>query len=187
MSSPGAWHSAGVPTLSNVDAEQRLFVSVRPPPSARRELSALPRPATPGVRWVDPEQWHLTLRFLPRAVPAQVIAELDRLDLPQAVVTLGPSVISFEDRVVVIPADGLDGLAAGVLAATRDLAPVDQRTFRGHLTMARTGTAAACPLLGHPISVSFTATTIELVASAGGGSRSAHHTLQTWQLSEPAI
>lgn len=171
----------------DVHTEQRLFVAVRPPPPTRRLLSALPRPTTPGVRWVDPAQWHLTVRFLPHATPSHVIAALDRLDLAQTLVTLGPSVISFEGRVVVIPAAGLDGLAASLLAATEELGPVDQRPFRGHLTLARTRRDAACELLDHPISASFTATTIELVASHTGGDRPTHRTLRTWSLSEPDI
>lgn len=173
--------------LSDDEATQRLFVAVRPPPSARKVLSALPRPATRGVRWVDPEEWHLTLRFLPRAVPTHVIAALDRLDLPRVAVTLGPSVISFEDRVVVIPAHGLDGLAAAVLAATEDLGPVDQRPFRGHLTLARTNPQAECPVLGHPIAESFMATTVELVASDTTGNGPHHRTLRTWPLPTPAV
>jgi hypothetical protein len=35
----------------------RLFVAVRPGPEVVALLSALDRPALPGVRWSTPEQW----------------------------------------------------------------------------------------------------------------------------------
>ena len=35
----------------------RLFVAVRPTPEVVAWLSALERPAVPGVRWSTPEQW----------------------------------------------------------------------------------------------------------------------------------
>lgn len=164
------------------DLPTRLFVAVRPPSAVVKMLSALPRPATPGVRWVDPGDWHLTLRFLPRAIPAEVIAAVDQLDLPRTTVTLGPSLISFDDRVVVVPATGLDELATKILAATEDLGPVDQRPFRGHLTLARTNPEATCPVLDHPVSTSFTATTIELVATGAADNRPRYRTLETWRL-----
>jgi 2'-5' RNA ligase len=127
----------------------------------------------------------MTLRFLPRAVPAQVASALDQAALAQADVSLGPSVVSFSDRVVVIPATGLDDLAAAVLDTTAHLGSVDPRPFNGHLTLARTKNGAKCSLLGEPFVASFMATTIELVASEGGNIGSHHRTLRSWQLVEP--
>jgi 2'-5' RNA ligase len=50
----------------------RLFVAILPPPEALAELGAALGPVrdgpdgapVPGVRWVPPEQWHVTLAFL---------------------------------------------------------------------------------------------------------------------------
>ena len=42
----------------------RLFVAVRPGPEVVALLSALDRPAPPGVRWSTPEQWLVKLRPL---------------------------------------------------------------------------------------------------------------------------
>jgi hypothetical protein len=42
----------------------RLFVAVRPGPEVVALLSALDRPALPGVRWSTPEQWLVKLRPL---------------------------------------------------------------------------------------------------------------------------
>jgi RNA 2',3'-cyclic 3'-phosphodiesterase len=44
----------------------RLFVAVRPPPEPLADAAAAVeavRPVGPGLRWVPPERWHLTLAF----------------------------------------------------------------------------------------------------------------------------
>ncbi len=52
--------------------------------------------------------------------------------------TLGPRATALGDRVWVLPVNGLDGLAAAVQEATRELVPVTgRRRFRGHVTLAR--------------------------------------------------
>ena len=46
---------------------KRLFLAVRPPASVTDELEAYIGPrreAEPGLRWAQPEHWHLTLAFL---------------------------------------------------------------------------------------------------------------------------
>ncbi|NIR41602.1 MAG: RNA 2',3'-cyclic phosphodiesterase, partial [Actinobacteria bacterium] len=52
----------------------RLFVAVWPPPSVVDLLARLPRREEPGVRWTTEAQWHVTLRFLGRADPADATA-----------------------------------------------------------------------------------------------------------------
>ena len=42
----------------------RLFIAVWPPPDVVEQVAALPRPPVAGLRWTEPEQWHVTLRFL---------------------------------------------------------------------------------------------------------------------------
>lgn len=143
---------------------------------------ALPRPVVPGVRWIEPDHWHMTLRFLPCAVPEQVASALDQAALAQADVSLGPSVVSCSDRVVMIPVSGLEDLAAAVLEVTEHLGPLDPRPFTGHLTLARTKNVAEPPLVGRQISESFRATTIELVMSNTGDYGPRHRTLRSWAL-----
>ncbi|MEZ5218643.1 MAG: 2'-5' RNA ligase family protein [Ilumatobacteraceae bacterium] len=41
----------------------RLFVAAYPPAEVVENLMALERHASPNVRWVPPEQWHVTLQF----------------------------------------------------------------------------------------------------------------------------
>ena len=137
----------------------------------------------PGVRWVEPARWHLTLRFLPAASPAQVASALDTIVMKKTTVTLGPAVTSFADRVMVLPASGLEPLAELVLDATRHLGPVDPRPFNGHLTLARTANGASSGLVGHPFSASFIAEAVELIASDPSDSESRYRTVVSWALS----
>src|SRR5213592_498263 len=74
----------------------RLFVAVWPTPEVVALLSALDRPALPGVRWSAPEQWLVKLRPLglvaDRVVPPlgeALAAELD--GAPAVACRLGPA------------------------------------------------------------------------------------------------
>jgi RNA 2',3'-cyclic 3'-phosphodiesterase len=130
----------------------RLFVAVWLPPALIGGLRNLDRPVRPGLRWTTEDQWHVTLRFL-----GQVDCELDLMAALDAAAgrseavtaTLGPRPTALGDRVWVLPANGLDGLAAAVREATRELVPVTgRRPFRGHVTLARTrrpGSLAGLP------------------------------------------
>ena len=42
----------------------RLFIAVYPPPEVVASLAALPHDGDAGVRWVPPDQYHVTVRFL---------------------------------------------------------------------------------------------------------------------------
>ncbi len=98
----------------------------------------MPRPDVPGVRWTVPERLHITLRFLGEADESAVGDALETLRLPAVTVTLGPRVERLGRAVLMIPAEGADGLAAAVTAATRHFGqPPPERPFTGHLTVAR--------------------------------------------------
>jgi 2'-5' RNA ligase len=117
----------------------RLFVAVWPPREVVASLRELPRPAVPGLRWTTEDQWHVTLRFLGDAGPAEAAAALDGLQFaarPMAV--LGSSVERLGGSVLQVPVGGLDDLAAAVARATGSVGlPAPARPFRGHLTLAR--------------------------------------------------
>ena len=105
----------------------RLFVAVRPPPEVVALLSALDRPALPGVRWSLPEQWLVKLRPLgqvdERVVPAlrdALGAELD--GAPAVACRLGPVTRRLGGQWLGAPVHGLDELAAVVFEATQELA-----------------------------------------------------------------
>lgn len=139
-------------------ADERLFIALTPPAAVRAVLAELAEPL-PGVAWSNPEQLHVTLRFL-GDVPAEVSeAMIERL----RAVAVQPFILPLEGfgtfppnrppRVVWI------GVGAGhprlfqlrqrvddaVLASGLQL---DVRTFHPHVTLARTSETAA-PAVAH--------------------------------------
>jgi RNA 2',3'-cyclic 3'-phosphodiesterase len=127
----------------------RLFVAVWPPPAFAEQLTSLPRAERRGVRWVPPENWHVTLRFLGETDADEVRARLDAATLPPATATMGPVVQRLGRGLVVVPVGGLDELAAAVAEATSDIGePIGHRGFRGHVTLARFRPSVRCPLAG---------------------------------------
>lgn len=64
-----------------VNAMPRLFTGVEIPPEIGQALSTL-RGGLPGARWVDPENYHLTLRFIgdvDDVVAHEIASVLDRI------------------------------------------------------------------------------------------------------------
>ena len=98
----------------------------------------MPRPAVDGLRWTKPERLHVTLRFLGECDEAQAVAALSGVSSPPAPVALGPALQRLGRSVVMIPARGVDDLAAAVTEATSHLGqPPPKRRFTGHMTVAR--------------------------------------------------
>jgi 2'-5' RNA ligase len=54
----------------------RLFVALDMPWSVREQLAAMSGTGIPGARWVPPENFHLTLRFIGE-VPGHVARDID--------------------------------------------------------------------------------------------------------------
>ncbi|MEZ5407281.1 MAG: 2'-5' RNA ligase family protein [Acidimicrobiales bacterium] len=166
---------------------QRMFLSVRPPSPASDVVNRLDRTAG-AVRWEDPDHWHITIRFFPRAPADEVIAAIAGLEsLAAPTVVLGPAVAILGKGVVIVPAAGLDGLAAAVDGATRRFAAAAgsaNRPYTGHLTLGRLRRGnTTCALVGQPVRVAFLAHELELVVStpqAGGGHR--HDVVHRWGL-----
>lgn len=154
----------------------RAFVAVWPPPAVGRALAALARPERPGLRWTTPDQWHVTLRFLGRVDPGRVTEAFAGLEPPgPAQAVLGPTVGRFGDRVLHVPVAGLDALAAAV-AAVPGLGPRPERSFRGHVTLARARGSAAVDLgalTGAPVAGRWPVGEVTLVRSHldGAGAR----------------
>lgn len=143
----------------------RLFVCAWPSAAAVQELRALARPVVQGVRWVEPAQWHVTLRFLGEVVAADAVDALACAEFPRVTATLGPSIDTFDGRQMIVPVGGVDPLASAVRAATGELGRRDDRRFRGHLTLARVARGSAIPSPGWSIDASFDVESIDLVAS----------------------
>ena len=147
----------------------RLFVAVRPSTEAADVLDRLPRPVAPRVRWLPRSQWHVTLRFLGDADPGEAAAALGAVpwgEVAPVDVMLGPATALLGGAVVMIPAAGGDDLAARMIAATRNVGqPPEDRPFVGHLTLGRFRDEPPPGAIGSPVSTSFRADEVLLVAS----------------------
>lgn len=119
----------------------RLFVSLRPPPEAVADL----RPQ--AVRWpTPPDRWHVTLAFLGDADPAPLHAALSeqltraaafalRLEGSGAFGRNGPVWVGLGGDV-----EALHQLAREVgVAVRRAGVELEQRTYRPHLTVGKSG------------------------------------------------
>lgn len=116
----------------------RLFVAVWPPDDLVQELTAMRRPEVDGLRWTKAERLHITLRFLGQCDEAEAAGALRRVSFAPVTVKLGPALRRLGRGVVMLPATGLDGLAAAVTDATGHIGqPPPNRRFTGHMTMAR--------------------------------------------------
>jgi 2'-5' RNA ligase len=130
----------------------RLFVAVDVPRLNERHIDETLEPwreRLPDGRWVEPEKWHVTLKFL-GSTPSAVLPKVK-----EAVRATAASVEPFElhlghlgvfpgprrARVVWVglddPADGLSRLAAGLEERLREDFPTERRGFNAHLTVAR--------------------------------------------------
>lgn len=124
----------------------RVFVAVVPPPEIKEELAEFLQPRH-GMPWIDPEQWHLTLAFLPSVQPHRVddlvealertAAKHDPFQLSLAGAGAFPDALSAK-VLWLAPAADLGALAAGVRGSCNNAgATPDGQRFVGHLTLAR--------------------------------------------------
>jgi len=150
----------------------RLFVAVWPPADLVAALAGLDRPERSGVRWTTPDQWHVTLRFLGSMQDAEDgkraltrVAPVAGPDEPVAVA--GPTVVRLGPSILCVPVAGLEDLAAAVVAATAGLGePPPERSFRGHVTLARAKRGVDVrALAGQSFSAEWPVSEVTLVAS----------------------
>jgi len=167
----------------------RLFVAVRPSSEVVGLLSALERPALPGVRWSVPEQWLVKLRPLgyvdDRVVPALgevLAAELD--GAPAVTCRLGPVTRRLGGQWLGAPVQGLDELAAVVFEATEELVPVTHpQPFQADLVLARGRVPRE--LAGRPVAGSWTARSVFLVADRSAPGAPRFEDLAVFPLEDP--
>ncbi len=167
----------------------RLFVAVRPPPEVVDAVAALARPERHGVRWTRPDHWHVTLRFLGDVEDGSVAAVAGALREGLAgeaavEVRLGPRTERLGRAVLVVPATGLDRLAARVVVATSPAVPLADgaHRFTGHLTLARFPKGVARWAVGAPVDASWTADEVELVRSELGRGPARHTVVERFGL-----
>jgi 2'-5' RNA ligase len=137
---------------------RRGFLAVVPPPAVLRWTESVADSARRivgignGLRWIRPDQRHVTLQFLgrvdePNSV-ADSVAESVRRIAPFGLVLGGAGAFPSARRASVLwlgvttGADALADLAGAISEATAPLGfPVDDRPFLPHLTMARSARA----------------------------------------------
>jgi 2'-5' RNA ligase len=163
----------------------RLFIAVWPPANVIEQLDALPRPDEPGVRWVPPANWHVTLRFFGEAEAPDVHARLADVTLPAATAMFGPAVRRLGRSALVVPVAGLERLAAAVTAVTADIGdPPDARSFNGHLTVARLPPGSRGDVAGAPITAKCAVTEVVLVRSELSRDGATYHVVGRWPTGE---
>jgi RNA 2',3'-cyclic 3'-phosphodiesterase len=161
----------------------RLFIAVWPPEDVLAVLSSLHRKDQQGVRFVRPENWHITLRFLGEADPDEVTEVLDRTTISRARARLGPAVDVLAERALIIPVGGLNELAENVTEASAGIGSAKRQRFVGHLTVARVKPRVPMPrALGTLVSAEFDVDEIALVQSRLHPDGARYETIETWSL-----
>jgi 2'-5' RNA ligase len=133
----------------------RMFAAVFPPDGALEDLDdflAPRREAGPALRWTVPDQWHVTLAFLPQVDDRHLDGLLERLEAAAGrrttfpVTLAGAGAFPDPDRAKVLfcgvatAGEELERLAAGARAATVAAGvEVQGGRFHPHVTLARSG------------------------------------------------
>jgi 2'-5' RNA ligase len=152
----------------------RLFVAVQPPDAVLDALVEMidglrRRDGAEALRWVDRPQLHVTLRFLGEVPDAAGVVEaMKTAPLPVTEAEAGPGVTRLGRQVLCVPVTGLDALASEVAEATAAVGPLDDRPFRGHLTLARArgrGGVVARSLAGAPVDLRWPVADVHVVRS----------------------
>ena len=166
----------------------RLFLAVFPPVEVVELLGGLERPEVEGLRWTGPEQWHITLRFLGEAEQGEVEDGLRGFRGSASTVRLGPASRRLGSKVLVLPADGLNELAAEVGARTAAIGqPPDRRDFTGHLTLARARKRVPGTVVAQPFEAEFLARELWLVSSQLKPDGARYTRLTHWPLEEAGL
>lgn len=179
----GGGENPTVPAMMSCMA--RLFVAVWPPDDVVEALRELRRKDERGVRFVPPQNWHVTLRFLGDADPDEIGAALDHGSYERCVAGVGPGVDVLKGRSVVVPVRGVDRLAAAVGRVTRGLGTEpERRKFVGHLTLARMKRHGRPPAVtGAHIEREFEVAEVALVESTLKPTGAVYTTLDSWPTS----
>ncbi|OEI84291.1 RNA 2',3'-cyclic phosphodiesterase [Brucella sp. BO3] len=123
----------------------RLFTALEIPRDAALSLSLL-RGGLPGARWIDVENYHITLRFIGDVeghMADEIANALDRVRRPEFMLNLS-GVDAFGSKkphsiyAGVSPSPGLNALQAEIERICQRLRlPADPRKFTPHVTLAR--------------------------------------------------
>lgn len=164
----------------------RLFSAIEIPRSIAERLTLL-RAGLSGARWIDPENYHLTLRFIgdvDGATARDFTSALGGIDVPPFQLRLN-GLGSFGGRkpraifAGIAPSDSLEALQRANERAAREAGlPPEGRNFKPHVTLARLrgaradAVAAYLERQGGVVAEPFSVTRFVLYssrASVGGG------------------
>jgi 2'-5' RNA ligase len=188
----------------NAEPKQRLFVGIELPDAARAMIEDLGRPlrGIDGLRWVPPENLHLTLAFL-GWVDADArdgiderlaAAAVDAAPFTAVVGSLGRFPDRGKARVVWVgledPSGALAQLARLVGDALEDLFEPETRPFRPHVTIARARRPVAIRMpdeAAPPTRTEVPVTALTLFRSHLGREHPRYEVLRRWGLgAQPA-
>ena len=123
----------------------RLFTALEVPRNLAMSLSLL-RGGLPGARWIDVENYHITLRFIGDVdgrTADEIVDRLDRIDRPEFQATL-TGIGSFGSKkphsiwAGVAPSPDIYALQAEIERICQRIGlPPDPRKFTPHVTLAR--------------------------------------------------
>lgn len=123
----------------------RLFTALEVPRNVAMSLSLL-RGGIPGARWIDVENYHITLRFIGDVdgrTADEIVDRLDRIDRPEFQVAL-TGIGSFGSKkphsvyAAVAPSPDMLALQAEMERICQRIGlPPDPRKFTPHITLAR--------------------------------------------------
>jgi 2'-5' RNA ligase len=136
----------------------RLFVGIELPRELRSRIALLASAGIPGARWVPPENYHVTLRFIgeaPRYLAEEIDHALAALQAPAFALTLGgigTFVKGGRSQLLwlgVERSEKLERLQSKIETALQrcGLEP-ERRKFQPHVTLARLDGAAEAKLAG---------------------------------------
>ena len=136
----------------------RLFVGLELPWELRQRVAMLPAGGIPSARWVPPENYHVTLRFIgeaPRHLADEIDHALAALKAPSFALTLaGIGTFAKGGRsqslwLGVARSEPLERLQSKIETALQrcGLEP-ERRRFQPHVTLARLDNAAEAKLAG---------------------------------------
>jgi 2'-5' RNA ligase len=127
----------------------RLFLAIELPVEVKTALSSIRRPPLADLRWIAPEQLHITLKFLGEVPDADVPQLLETLAAvptpsPLSLRVSGLAMFPERGRVRIVAADvaddagGIVKLAESLEAACESLGFTREgRPYRAHVTLAR--------------------------------------------------
>ena len=152
----------------------RTFVALELPAEVKEAVAALQDRRLPGVRWVEPEGVHVTLKFLgptPEDAVARIGEALARAAAGRGPLRLTTTGIGRFPRALWLGLGGdVEGLIALRDAVEREMSPLgwptDDRPFRAHLTLGRLRSeAAGVPPIEAPPALAFEASEVSLMQS----------------------